>query len=586
LAGLWIGRQGGASVARPAVRFDVPPPPGTTFLADFVEVVSLAVSPDGTRLAFVGVDVGVDAPGAQAAEQRPGARVPGTRVWLRNVADLEAAALPGTDGATSILWSPDGRSLAFFAGGRLRRVDLEGGSPVTICDLSPGIGYAGTWGPSGTILFASVQGDAIYSVPAAGGTATRLLVPDPSRHEGRIAWPQFLPDGRGFLFWARSSSKAATLMLADGGAAPRPVAAVNSRAAFVAPDWIVFARDGALLAQHFDAAGARLTGAPIAIAPAVPVFVSSGWAGFAASPSGSLLYLTGLTSSRLTWLDRTGTPQGTVGTPGNYLNVALSPDARSLLADRSQPELGTYDIWKFDLDRNVTTRITSDPDADFAPVWLPGTNSFVYSTIRGGDTGNPNLMRRNLDDGREEPVQPRNAFEQATDASLDGRLLTFIERDASGRLRNWVLELSGGRPPTELFHADDQVTSARFSPDARYVVYISAESGQGEAYVAPLSGAREPVRISQDGAAVVRWRHDGREILFLNRGRMTSVPVTTQPQLNLGVPRTLFTLPGGVEWTDFDVTPDGQRILAVQIERHAGTAPATAVVGWAPGSTR
>ena len=563
-AAAWLGRRGAAPPPRTAVRFEVAPPAGMAFLAPSVEVIPFAVSPDGGRIAYVLIEG------------------QGRRVWQRRVDELDARPIAGTEGASSIFWSPDGRSLAFFGSGKLRRIDLEGGSPVPICDLSAGIGYSGTWSPAGTILFSSVQGNAIYAVPASGGVPKRVLEPDTARHEGRLVWPQFLPDGSGFLYSSRSA-EGFSLMFVDGDAPPRVVAHLASRAGFVAPDWLVFARDGALLAQHFNRATGQLTGAAESIAPTVRVFVSSAWAGFAASPGGSLFFLTGQTSSRLVWLDRSGTPQGTAGMPGDYLTVSVAPDGRSLLADRAQKELGTHDIWKVDLDRDLETRITSDPEADFEPVWLPGTRSMVYSRVSG--SGSPNMWRRDLDTGLEELLLPRPEFESATDASQDGRLLAFVQRGVAGKFHGWILDLGGQHQATPLLQTDAQVASVRFSPDARYVAFISDESGGDEAYVAPLAHPHDAIRISPHGASLLRWRRDGREILFLGGDRtMTAVSVRTEPRLELGPPERLFVLPGDVDWNDFDVTSDGRRLIAIRIDRRASTQPATAIVGWTPGA--
>jgi eukaryotic-like serine/threonine-protein kinase len=561
LSAVWLGRRTSVTVAKTEIRFEVAPPPGTEFI-ETVESVPLAVSPDGLTLAFVAVDdSGV------------------SRIWTRSVSDLESHPLSGTEGANSIVWSRDGKSIAFFGAGKLRRLDLPNGAPIPVCDIPTGIGFAGSWGPEGEIIFASVQGDAIYRVPAAGGTAEKILQPDTSRKEVRLSWPGILPDGHGFFYLSRTSDAVTNLMWVPPGKPPQVVGPLSSRFELITPDLLIFVRDGALLGQRFDFASGRLTGTPVPVASSVAYFFSSGWAGFAVSSGGSLFYWTPGTSNRLLWVSRDGKPVTEQGKPGKHLNVALSPDGRSLVADRTQSTLGTYDLWLMDLERGVETRLTSSPDVDFGPTWLPDGKAIVYSSIRGSV---PNLTRRSLVTGEEEFLLPRQRFQESTDVSHDGRVLAFIERDSDGGFHAWTLRLEGDRQPTALFKPDFRQVDVRFSQDGGHVAYLSDESGEWEAYVGSLANPSEKVRLSRHGATHLRWRRDGREILFLSRDReMISVSVRTAPKLELGTPVTLFTLPDEKRWLSFDVTADGQRFIAVERLVPSGAQPATAIMNWA-----
>jgi Tol biopolymer transport system component len=563
VASAWVGQGLNGAMRAPEVRFEIPPPPGTEFLSKNVENVPLAVSPDGSTLAFVAF--GAD-------------RV--TRVWLRPVAASEAEALQGTEGATSIVWSPDGRSLAFFGAGKLRRLDLPNGAPVTICDVARGTGFAGSWGPEGEILFAPITGEGIYSVAATGGVAEQILGLDPALREARIGWPRTLSQGRGFLYLSRNDEARISLMWVQPGKAPRAIAPISSRVEIIEPDRLVFARDGALLSQRIDFDAGRLVGTPVQLSPAVGQFLSSGWAGFAVSPAGSLYYFTKETSSRFSWVDRSGRATGEAGTHGDYLDLALSSDARSLVTARSQHETGTYDLWLLDLERSVETRLTASPDADFGANWLPDGKSIIYSSVRGYS---PQVVRRNLSTGEEQVLLPNEFFQESSDVSRDGRQLAYLERSRSGGFQAWTLQLEGDRRPTRLFDSNSEQSDLRFSSDGAFAALLSNESGEWEAYVVSLANPSDKVRLSQRGATHLRWRHDGSEILFLTpAGEMISVPVRTKPVLQVGTPVTLFELPEGTRWLAFDVTPDGQRLLGLEQLLSAGAQPLSAILNWVP----
>jgi len=566
-AAYWQGRRAVPRSTPATVRFEMPPPPATVFLANSVENVTQAVSPDGRELAFVGIG-------------DTGSRVNGSRIWLRRFDEPAPVALAGTEGALSLAWSPDGRAIAFFARAKLLRIDPNESTPVPICEVPEGIGHAASWGADGKILFASVQGEAIYEVPASGGTPRKILEVDSSRQETRISWPRHLADGKGFFYIRRTLDKRLSLMLADDGRPPREVAPLASRVELVAPDWLLFVRDGALLAQRFDRRNAALVGSAVAVLPFVRSFFSSAWAGFAASSNGSIAALVGENTGRLAWFDRAGRQTGIVGQPGDYVWVAISPDGRSVLVDRTQREFGTYDLWSIDLERGVETRLTTGPEAEFRGVWLPDGRQIVYSAL---GSRAPNLVRRDLATGAEEPLLPSEAFQSATDVSPDGRLLAFLERRAGGRFHALTLPLTGERRPANLFPQEAAESDVRFSRDGRFVAYLSDLSGRSEAYVAPLASPGASVRVSPDGAETLRWSRDGREIVYLSLdNQLVSVPVRTDPELEIGKPVSLFRLAPDMIWSDFDLAPDGQRILATVRERSAGASPIAVVVGWRP----
>jgi Tol biopolymer transport system component/predicted Ser/Thr protein kinase len=553
---LWLSRAPRVQPPR-TIRFAVPPPANGAF-SFFYEISFLAASPDGLRLAYVASD-------SQG----------GQRIYLRPLSAAEARPIPGTEGANSLFFSPDGRSIAFFAEGKLKRVELAGGTPVSICDVSSGGGFSGTWGRGGDILFAGVLRSAINRVSAAGGTPTEVIRLDRSRGEARIAWPWFLPDGEKFLYLLRHLDGHGNLMLAEPGKKPRRVMAMQSAVQYADPGYLVFAREGSLLAQRFDPESGRVTGEPFSLAERVRYFLSIGAASFAVSRSGTLAYQSQDDVRRLTWLDRTGRELSTVGPPGLYMHIAISPDGRRLLFDRARKGIGTPDVWSLDLERGTETPVTSDPDTEAMPVWLPG-GKVAYSAVRGNP---PQLVRRDLATGKEEELLPGGRFQGAQDVSPDGKSLLYIMRGEHG-VDVWTYPLSGAGKPAPLLETPFSKGDVRFSPDGRYLAMITSESGQPEVYVTDYPGPGERIRVSTGGAQYLRWSRDGRELLYLSTDQhMMSVPVKTSPSLKLGPPTALFAV-NGTAWAGFDVSPDGKRFLAIVPKIVANELPLNVIVNW------
>jgi Tol biopolymer transport system component len=566
-AATYLTMRGPRTEPARAIRFSVEPPAGGTFgftigatggRHGWIEGSFLAVSPDGSQLAFVASD-------PQG----------GQRVFLRALSSPEARPIPGTEGSNSIFFSPDGRSLAFFTRDKLKRVELSGGAPVSICDVSAAAA-SGTWGRNGEILFAGPLRRAISRVSAGGGVAEEIIRIDGARGEARILFPSYLPDGERFLYLLRYADGRGELMLAEPGRKPRRVMASQSPAQYSDPGYLLFAKDGVLLGLRFDAKSGRVTGEPFSVAEAVRYALAPGSAAFAVSRTGTLIYQPHENVMRLTWFDSTGREVETVGPPGLYQNVAISPDGRRLLFDRARPGIHAFDIWLRDLERGTETPVTSGLDTEVMPRWLPG-GSIVYSSIRGSP---PQLVRRDLATGREEDLLPGGKMQGAHDVSPDGKTLLYGER--TDFFHVWTLPLSGGRKPVPFLQAPFEKVEARFSPDGRYISMITDESGRPEAYVTAYPGPGERIRVSTGGARSPRWSRDGRELYYLSGDRrLMSVAVRTAPSLELGRPQPLFELEGKWSWSTFEVSPDGKRFLAIVPEVVADELPVSVVVNWA-----
>ena len=567
-AAAWL-RPAPAPAVRPTVvRFPIPPPAERAF-ADTVETVALALSPDGSQLAFVAAD-GV------------GRR----QIWMRPMSAVDARPLAGTDGATSVFWSPDGRAIAFFAAEKLMRLDLSGGTPVSLTDVPAGIGLIGSWG-AGDILFAPIDGRAIYRVPAGGGAAVVETKPDPARAEARTMWPWFLPDGRRYLYQIRQRDGSGSILIGERGKAARPVLAAASPAAYVEPGYLVYVRDATLVGQRFDAATERVSGDPIPIGP-VRYFFTTGAATFTASPGGTLAYQSHFEKGRITWLDRSGTAVGAIGDWDSYLRVRFAPDGRSVFFDRSVLPLGTWDIWKHDLDRGIETRLTATAANEIGAVGLPDGKAAV---IAAG--GPPRLTRLDLTTLAQTTISSTPAatltLQFPEDVSPDGRILLFTERTARGSYDVWTMSMTGSADATPLIQSPFDKSSIRFSRDGRYIAFASDESGRKEVYVAPFPAVAGKMRVSPMGGSLPRWSRDGRELVYISADQhLVAVPIRTAPTLVVGAPQSLFVVNGGrvwgdphgnAAWTDYDIAPDGKRFLAI-IPEAANRQPLTAIVNW------
>jgi Tol biopolymer transport system component/tRNA A-37 threonylcarbamoyl transferase component Bud32 len=549
--------------ATPVIRFPLPPPPGNVFFQD-VETAGVAVSPDGLRIAFSASD---------AAGMR--------HAWLRLVGELDARPIEGTEGATSMFWSPDGTALAFFTDDKLRRVDLGGGAPVTICDSRAGIRLFGTWGGDGQILFTAIEGDAIYSVPSSGGTATPILKPDPARNEARLNFPSFLPDGRRYLYLRRLRGGGGQLMLADPGQPARELMPLLSAAHYVDPGYLIYAVDGALLGRRFDATGGAVLGEPFSIAQSVKYFLSTSVAEFSASRAGTLAYQTHHNEQRLVWFDRSGREVGTVGEAGEYKGLRFSPDGRRILFDRLKS--GAFDVWEMNLERQVETRLTLNPSSEGAGPWMADGRSIFFNADHGAA---PEIFRKDLATGRDEAAVPASStFQQPDDVSPDGKWLLYTQRTAVGGNDIWLVALDASRPPSVVFETPFDENEPRFSPDGHLFSFSSNASGRQEIYVTPFPVAGERVRVSTGGGFGARWSRNGRELFYRSGNQVMSAPIQTAPALRVDQPVALFNVAKERAWFGFDVAPDG-RFIAVVSQTRAVEQPLTVVLNWTAALSR
>ncbi len=534
---------------------------------------SVAVSPDRNWLAFT-------------ATQPAGS----SSIWLRSLDSLVARSLPGTEGASQPFWSPDSRALGFFAAGKLKSIEISGGTPQTLSEAS-GDPRGGTWGRDGTIVFAPSFLGSLVRIAATGGRVSPATALDSIRKEQTHRWPSFLPDGRHYLYYASRGSGEEPGEIFVGSLdkePPKHVVESSSLAIFAAPGYLLFARGKTLLAQPFDLDRLELTGRPVAIADPLSSSGSmSGLRTFSVSSSGVLAYHAGSTSeTQLVWLDRAGRELGVLGPPAGHYAPRLSPDGTRLAEGRLGPDSTNSDIWVMDLARGIASRFTFDPADDNLPVWSPDGKRLFFASSRDGVL----QLYQALSDrpGSEEPLLRSGALASPDDVSPDGQFLIYETIGPKMWIDLWLLPLSGDRKPKPFVVTPFGEWGAQFSPDGRWVAYASNESGRSEIFVQAFPGPGGKSQVSTEGGTMPRWRRDGRELFYLGAdGRLMAAEVRPGASFDPGPPTALFkvSLREGPD-RQYEVTPDGARVLVNRVSKEAAPTPMTVVLDWAAGLER
>ncbi len=549
----------------------------------FYEYVS--VSPDGHKLAFT-------ARGAQSG------------IWLRDLDTLEWRRLAGTEGAVGPFWSPDSRYLGFAVGRELKKIEVGGGPPQTLCTVPSEIG-TGAWNRDGVIVFGvrGVTGEPIRRVSSAGGVATEVTVVDLKRGETFHALPTFLPDGKHFVYLRGGSAEVAGIYAASLEVKPpdQPKERIlaNALAAPYVDGNLFFMREGTLMVQPFDAGKIKLTGEPVPVAERVGSEGSAGY--FSVSPSGVLAYRTGSATNagilQTSWLDREGIVTSKLE-PGPERGLRLSPDAK-LAMGRDNPPAGRGDLWMLDLSRGVRSRFTFRQSTGTFPVWAPDGSNIFFAAGASSVTDTIYEKAVNGTGEEKEILKDVSAGMVPTDVSRDGRFLLYYAQTPKSPKTGtdlWAFPLQGESKPVLLLGTPFTEALGSFSPDGRWIAYASNESGRFEIYVRPFAaGASGPAslgagkwQVSKDGAVPAlnmgppRWRNDGKEIIFMGpNNAVMSVEVNgSGTGFQIGSPKLLFTAAAnnGGDWTT-----DHKRLLLttpLAADKPATQTPITVVLNW------
>lgn len=557
--------------AQVSVHSYILPPEKTTFLVTGNFSGPPMLSPDGRRVAFVAKD----ADGKQM-------------LWIQPLNSAVAQPMSGTEGAGYPFWSPDSHYVAFFAAGKLNKLDASGGPPQALCDAPSGRG--GTWNSTGTIVFAPDNIVGLSRVDAAGGTRIALTTLDAEENSHR--WPDFLPDGNHFLYFAHAATIAESgVYLAALDSKERKLLLHNdSNAIYAAPGYLLFVRDNTLMAQRFNLRSLSLEGEAKPVDDHIAININTWRSILTASANGELLYQHGgaVGGSQLVWYDASGKPGAPVlPETASYHQPALSPDGSKLAFALENNGVG--DIWVVDAARHTKTRLTFGPENSGNPIWWPDGKSIVFSYGPSGSGGSFYRLNADGTGSKEKLLETPGVAETPYSVSPDGRYIAYMRRDPKSNTNYdiWALPMfpdkSGEQKPFPVVATNFTDVTPAFSPDGKWLAYANDETGRQEIYIQPFPSGAGRWQVSTAGGTFPTWRADGKELFFISPdGQMMAVDVNQKgTSLQLGAPHALFkTAIMGGSRGPYTVSADGKKFVVNTVTQEPITEPLTLITNW------
>src|SRR5687767_2163521 len=502
-----------------AMRFTIPMPDKGLVIGPPV------ISPDGRRIVF-------------RLNTEDGKEL----LWVRALGSFETRPLAGTEGATQPFWSPDSRSVGFFANTKLKRLDISGGASQTLCDAPSNM--SGAWGRDGTIIFSRGIASGLYRVPAAGGTPIQLTYVDASRNEIEHIWPYFLPDGRHFIYLVRNAQPENSSIYVGSldSKETKSLLQVHSSTVYAPPGYLLFVRDTTLMAQPFDADTVELKGDAFPVAEQTSRNPIIGRSMFSVSENGVLVMRSGgiNNNAQMIWFDRAGKPFGPITAPGGYNMPALSPDEKTVAVSRVDLLAGTAsDIWLINLERGTQIRLTDDPAGDTFPSWSATGDRITFVSNRNGQ--NSIYVKVSNGSAVEQPLVSSAELKWNPSFSPDGKFIIYAQLNPKTNTDLYLVSTSDKK--VEPFWQTNFIEAQpRVSPNGRWVAYVSNETGQFEVYVQtfPITGSK--LLVSIGGGSQPQWRADGRELYYYAPSRkLMAVEVDGDgPTFTVGTARPLF----------------------------------------------
>jgi Tol biopolymer transport system component len=554
-------------VQEPLVALTIGPPEGGGFTPTEGSVQSpqLAVSPDGRNVAFV----------ASSADGVP-------QLWIRRIDSTAGRPVPGTSHATYPFWSPSSQSIGFFADRKLKRIDIDGGPARSLAD-APG-GRGGTWNADDVILFSRSTTEGLFSVGADGGVVQRTIL-SAERGETSHRWPQFLPDGRHFLFLARSDESRSGICLGSLDAQTATfITRTGYGGAYSPPGQLLYVSDGALVAADLDSTHRRLASEPVPVVDHIATS-SNFYAAFSASANGVLAYATSAPTAELVWFSRDGRRLTEAAPRGAYADFRLSPDGRHLAVSEVEPHTQLTDLRLIDMQRGSNSRLTMSPATDASPVWSPDGTRIVFRSNRERV---PDLFVRAANgSGDDEPLLKSAAPKYPTDWTPDGQFIIYHSSDPRTRFDLWAAPVDHPDQPRPLVRTAYDEMQGQISPNGRWLAYASNMAGRFDVYVEPLFHKGRRWAVSVAGGFDPRWRRDGRELFYVaHDGTLMAVDPGTGPNFDPGRPRPLFRVSDvssqPPNLSAYDVDAGGQRFLVRLPVGSVQSLPLTLLVHWSP----
>jgi Tol biopolymer transport system component len=536
------------ATAPPVVVSSIPPPDGSKFDSG---ALAMTISSDGRQLAFVA--------------RGPG----GSGLWVRALDASKPRLLAGTEDADCPFWSPDAKSIGFYADGQLRRMDLAGGQSEILAPMSNCLGAS--WGKDGSILFVADRYLPVMRIPPTGGPPVPVTHSGPEGSKRIYAQPSLLPDGHHVLYtvnqnWEAGENSGIFVATIDGKD-ERRLLPILSNARYVEPGYLIYAREGSLRAQRFDAGRLELSGDPIPLIEGVQYVGLAQSHLFALSDTGLMAYVAGgaTMSRQFTWVDRKGAILQTVGKPGNFFSPRISHDGTRIAYDQSEATSDSGDIWVLNQKRGIATRLTFDPRNESSPVWSPDDRQILFFA---NFAGHSDLFTVASDGtGKIETILSNGADNLPSDWSSDGKTMLAQSFHATGLVSGdlWIYSVEEKKAAAWLTTPFTEM-EGRFSPDRKWITYTSNESGKSEVYVRGFQPPGGKWRVSSDGGHSPVWRADGRELFFVSPDSVVmSVTVGQGATFESTAPVVLFKIPGDIlnlsVIPQYDVSHDGQRFL-------------------------
>ena len=529
---------------------------------------SFPLSPEGRQMAFVAT-----------ADGAP-------RLWVRPFDQVTARPLGGTEGASYPFWSPDGRAIGFFAGGKLKRVDVAGGAPQVLSDV-PGA-RGGTWNRDGVIVFAPQQ-SGLLRIAATGGTPMALTHLAPG--QGTHRWPQFLPDGRRFLFFVGNGqpTRNGVYIGSLDGREPTRLLAGETAAAYTPPGYLLRVLQGVLVAHRFNAETGAVSDEWVPVAQSVGADDGTSRSAFSVTNAVLAYRRGGLARRQLVWVDRTGKTIGVIGMPddASLSSPELAPDGRRVAVSRG---VQVNNVWLIEVTQGIANRFTFGAFNDGNAVWSPDGSRIIFTSVRNGRS---DLFEKPANSAAiEQPLLVTAQDKVPLDWSPDGRVLLYASQDPKTNSDIWALPLAGERKPFPVVQTDFDEREGQFSPDGRWVAYVSNETGSDEVYVQPFPGPGSKWQVSTNGGADPRWRRDGQELFYLAPdGKLMAAAIRIAADgraLSPGGPVALFptrfatganVTVGFFSQAQYAVARDGRFLMNLAAD-DTTAAPITIVLNW------